>query len=108
MNLTSGKFTVPAKGTYFFSFSGIAKFASTSLLPLSVFLYQNENLVGNAYVNGAVINQYIPLTLQSTLHLQKGDEICLKIHAVGSGVVLWDSEWHHSHFTGFILNEDLN
>jgi hypothetical protein len=73
MNLSTGKFTVPADGAYFFSFTGHAGFpTSSSLLSLVVGIDLNGNHIGWVFVEeyhtyGA---QEIPLTLQSTLSLQ--------------------------------------
>ena len=77
MNLSTGKFTAPVKGTYFFSFTGHAGFpTSTSLLGLVVGLYLNGNHIGLANVEEyqSAKWQETPLTLQSTLSLQKGDQ----------------------------------
>jgi hypothetical protein len=77
MNLSTGKFTAPADGTYFFSFTGHAGFStSTSLLSLAVGLYLNGNHIGLSNVDEyqSAKWQETPLTLQSTLSLQKGDQ----------------------------------
>jgi hypothetical protein len=47
MDLTTGKFTAPRPGIYFFSFTGLANFpASSSLLQLGVGLYFNRESIG--------------------------------------------------------------
>jgi hypothetical protein len=108
MNLTSGKFTAPRPGIYFFSFSGLAEFpASSSLVNFEVHLYLNGGRIGLGFVEEAntVANQNSPLTLQSTLNLKKGDEVWLQ--TVSSGAYLFDNSYHFTHFTGFMLEEDI-
>ncbi len=108
MNLSTGKFTAPVQGTYFFSFTGHAQFpASSSLLSLGVGLFLNGNYIGWGFVEEyqTVSAQESPLTLQSTLSLQKGDQIWLQIHLISAGVSLFDNNYIWTHFTGYILEE---
>ena len=111
MNLSTGKFTAPAKGTYFFSFTGHAGFStSSSVLSLGVGLYLNGNHIGWGFVEEyhTVNWQETPLTLQSTLSLQKGDQIWLQIRLISGGVSLYDDNDNHwTHFTGYILEEEI-
>jgi hypothetical protein len=112
MNLSSGIFTAPRPGTYFFSFIGGAWFApsSTSLLPLGVGLFLNGTQVGLGYVqehNTATYGQRHPISVQSTLHLKAGDEISLRITYIDAKSLLGDSSNHHNHFTGWLVKEDI-
>jgi hypothetical protein len=111
MNVTSGKFTAPQPGIYFISFTGSALFpASTALVQLGVSLYLNGAVIGTGWVEeaNAVANQDTPLTLQSTLNLKKGDQLWVQIRSMSSGVYLTDSSsYHWTHFTGFMLKEDV-
>ena len=51
MNFSTGKFKAPAKGTYFFSFTGHAGFpTSSSLLSLVLGIYLNGNHIGWGFV----------------------------------------------------------
>ncbi|XP_046456152.1 uncharacterized protein LOC124203522 [Daphnia pulex] len=109
MNLTSGKFTAPRPGIYFFSFAGVARLERSSSVDFFSNLYLNGNLIGSSNVNedNGPVNQYSPLTLQSTLNLNKGDQVWLEINYYGSSSYLYDSSSHYTHFTGFLLEEEI-
>ena len=112
MNLSTGKFTAPAKGTYFFSFTGHAGFpTSSSLLSLGIGLYLNGNYIGWGFVEEyhTVVSQESPLTMQSTLKLNKGDQVWMQIKLISTGVSLYDNNdiFYGTHFTGHILGEEI-
>ena len=111
MDLPSGKFTAPRMGTYFFSFNGVVNFPathSTSRVALSIGLYSKGKRIALGYVEKANTDvQFSPVTLQSTLNLQKGDQIWLQITAMSAGVYLFDSNYYYTHFTGWLLEEEI-
>jgi hypothetical protein len=94
MNITSGKFTAPRTGIYFFSFMGI--WYTTGLR-----FYLNGSPIGR----GHGISSYaaVSLTFQSVLNLKKDDQIWVQIE----GNHLHDDGNHHTHFTGLMLEEEL-
>jgi hypothetical protein len=111
MDLSSGKFTATRKGIYFFSFTGLASFpaSSSSYVALGVSLFLNGDRIGLGYVEetNTIDNQWSPLTLQSTLNLNKGDKVWVQISSMSWGVKLYDDSRHHTHFTGFMLEEEI-
>jgi hypothetical protein len=108
MDLTSGKFTAPRPGIYFFSFTALARLESSSFAWYFSVLYLNGISIGSNFVqeNRGPVDQLGSLTLQSTLKLGKGDQVWVQIWYTGSSF-LQDNGNHHTHFTGFMLEEDI-
>ena len=102
MNAASGIFTAPKPGTYFFSFSGIGSDNSYTVPQL----YFNGNFIGSGLGEATSYN-FPTFTLQSTLQLNSGDQVSLKLRSDGTGY-LRDDGTHLTHFTGWLLQEDLS
>ncbi|XP_046456826.1 uncharacterized protein LOC124203952 [Daphnia pulex] len=118
MDLTSGKFTAPLPGIYFFSFAAVAYLKDSSYVDFYSRLFLNGNLIGssNVHENNAPVDQVSPLTLQMTLNLKKGDRVWVEIVYYGSyseiesslkSSYLSDGSSHFTHFTGFMLEEEI-
>ncbi|XP_046646033.1 uncharacterized protein LOC124336317 isoform X2 [Daphnia pulicaria] len=110
MDLTVGKFTAPRPGIYFFSFTGLPDFtASTSVVYFEVSLYLNGERIASGRVedSNTVLFQRSPLTVQSTLNLKKDDQVWMEINDMSTGIQLHDAGGHYTHFTGFLLEEEI-
>jgi hypothetical protein len=111
MNLTTGKFTAPRPGIYFFSFAGTAKLYSSSAVYFYSSLYLNGNRIGvsDVYEGNAPVDLSSSLTQQSTLNLKKGDQLWVTIeYSDGSSSYLYDNNlYHYTHFMGFMLEEEI-
>ncbi len=101
MDLESGVFTAPVPGIYHFEFSGQkGKTAKT----LWVWLYLNGAYnIGRAYTYTPDIGSYDATSLTATLRLKANDTVYL-ILSMGE---LDDAFDHYTHFTGWLVEEDL-
>jgi hypothetical protein len=107
MNLTSGKFTAPVTGNYFFSLSGTAYIpATTTRLVFTIGLFLNDNSLAYGYADEMSADyQYETFSLQSTLNLIKGDQVWIQISSMETGVYLYGGLF--THFNGWLLQEDI-
>ena len=101
MNAATGIFTAPKPGTYFFSFSGRGV-SNSFILPR---LFLNDNVIGTG-CSDTVSGDSPTFTLQSTLQLNAGDQVSLKF-SNGRNGYLYDNGDHFTHFTGWLLQENL-
>jgi len=98
MNITSGIFTAPKSGIYFFSFNGLKDSPTNTL---TVRLYHNSKIITRAY--GTNVAGHFTATLSSTLSLKSGDQIRLLL-VEGK---LYDENSLYTNFNGMLLQEEL-
>lgn len=100
-NIATGMFTAPRTGRYFFSFSALFNLAGESLF---IALRLNGVAVGNAYGD----RSYESVSMKSLLELRAGDKIWLALSHRRGSAMLHDNDSHYTHFTGWLLDEDLS
>lgn len=100
-DLASGIFTVSVPGIYYFNFSGVKLTTSTYLY---VWLQVNGVDVSYAYTGQSVTGTYDVVSLSASLRLAEGDTVNLFNYGYG---VLADDYRHTTHFTGWLVEEDL-
>jgi hypothetical protein len=98
MNITSGIFTAPKSGIYFFSFTALKE---RPVNTLRIDLYHNSNLIARA--EGTNVDGLFTAALSSTLSLKSGDQISLRLE---SGQ-LFEFSFRHTNFNGILLQEEM-
>jgi hypothetical protein len=94
MNASTGVFTTPRPGKYFFTFSGINLGTS-----VDIELHLNGVQIGTGF-SSEVYNTF---SHQATLQLSKGDQIRLQL----MGGTLFDDNRHFTSFVGLLVEEDV-
>lgn len=103
MNITSGIFTAPRTGRYFFSFLTLIRAQGGSI---HLALRMNGVVVGYAFGDSQT---YESTSVNTLLELRTGDKIWLAIiHRHGSSYIHDHSNYQYTHFTGWLLDEDLS
>ena len=101
MNLTSGIFTAPVPGIYHFEFSGVKARSSTML---DIYLQVNGQNIGHACTVEVIMRDEEASSLSASLRLKEGDKVNLYNHYNSA---LYDDQYHRTHFTGWLVEEDL-
>ena len=100
----NGIFVAPKSGKYYFSFSSLSNYRTNGRVDLQVKTETSDWFkVGQAFGE----SNYQSLTVQSTLHLNKDDQIRLMLR---EGVIHDGRSKAHgpfTHFLGWLIEEDL-
>lgn len=98
INGTSGVFKAPVPGVYYFSFSAIGDVNSQSVI---VSLVWNGNVTASSYAASSTLQ--LTASLSTTLNLEAGDQIELRLNGLGN---VYDVDGtFFSHFSGFLLDQ---
>jgi hypothetical protein len=97
MNITTGVFTAPTSGVYYFSFVSISMGEGTN----AVILRKNGQYIATSLVPSINYNP----SLTATLKLNKSDQIDVYLSL---GSILDDSNYHYTQFSGILLEEYLD
>ena len=105
MNISTGIFTAPRKGVYFFVFTGITVWETTGNSVLRIGLKKNNYYVAFGYTNGANNDAYETFAFNCMLNLEAGDLVWAEINAA-TNVFLFDGLYDN--FSGWLLKEDIS
>ncbi len=101
MNLATGLFTAPVNGIYHFEFSALKYSDKISSF---VHLYVNGVKIGSSYADAHDGHYIAHSGISASLRLSTGDRVWLN---KTSGVLDDYENDHFTHFTGWLMEEDL-
>jgi len=100
-NFSSGIFTIPVPGIYHFDLSAVKSHLAQYL---SIHLQVNGATLGNTFTSKSTTGSRDVVSLSASLRLAKGDRVNLVNN--GNGVI-YDDKGHVTHFSGWLVEEDL-
>ncbi|XP_046460368.1 uncharacterized protein LOC124207112 isoform X2 [Daphnia pulex] len=106
MNVTTGLFTAPRPGTYVFGFSGVDLAGFNDMV---INIYKNDQLTKELIGSGGPVGgpaNHGTAAIPFVLHLEESDTIRVFIADV-NGTLYSDPLRPMTHFTGFLLEEDI-
>ena len=98
--MKSGIFTAPSAGIYHFDFSAVKIISATYLY---IYLQVNGADVGSTYTNQSATGSNDVVSLSASLRLAAGD----RVNLYNIDGLLYDSANHETHFTGWLVEEEL-
>ena len=99
-DLPSGRFTVPVPGIYHFDFSAVKSGDKNFVY---IYLQVNGVNVGLAYTAQSAEGSLDVVSLSSSLRLVPGD----RVNLFNFDSKLYENENHRTHFSGWLVEEDL-
>lgn len=101
-DLNTGIFTTPVPGIYHFDFAAVKDSFDASI---TIFLQVNGANFGSAYTLQSAEGSEDVVSLSASFRLAAGDKVNLKFEGIGG---LVDSRnYQYTHFTGWLVEEDL-